>query len=185
MRKKREGAAVPDIRLIKIPKPGDEIPKDQSRDAWATPPAIFREICENWGFKPAIDGAAESHNTKCPIFITPQMNSLEVDWIAFAKERGVAPHFWLNPPYSHPVVLHFAKKAFDESQRGATVLGLFGCHDMAAKWFQKYVKPLPKIRRGDYDFREKRINFIPPPGVKPSSNMYSSLEILWLPPGEE
>ena len=176
---------MPDIRLVKIPKPGDEEPKDTSRDAWATPPAVYSELCEKWGFSPNIDACALSYNTKCPIFITPQMNSLEVDWIAFAKEKGVEPIFWMNPPYSHPLVYKFVKKAYEESERGATVLGLLLAFNLGRQWFQKYVKPLPKILRGDYDFREKRINFIPPPGVKASSNMYSSLEVLWLPPGEE
>lgn len=174
---------MPDIRLIKIPKPGDDEPKDTSRDAWATPAKKYESMVSHWGIKPLIDACAEAHNTKCPIFMTPQMDSLSVDWIAFAKERGVDPIFWMNPPYSHPLILKFCRKAYEESGRGATVLSLLPSQT-GSKWFHEYVKPLPKIRRGDYDFPRGRVSFVPPPGVKPSSPMIENLEVLWLPPQE-
>lgn len=173
---------MPDIRLVRIVPEGTEAPPDKSRDAWATPKAKYIEMCEKWGVAPAIDVCAEAHNTKCPLFITPQMDSLVTDWLQFAKDKGVSPVFWMNPPYS--LAAKFTKRAKDISDRGGTVLGLLHV-STGAGWFQKYVKPLPKTRRGDYDFPPGRIKFEPPPGIKQSTPMIDNLEILWLPPGEE
>lgn len=139
-------------------KPEPELPADvdRSRNAWATPQSIYAPLDTEFGF--TIDASAEEHNTKCPIYITPQMDALKTDWIAFAKERGVKPIFWLNPPYSSNLLGKFMHKAFAESRRGARVVCLVP-PSTGAKWWHQVAT------QGEIRYIEGRIKFVPPPGT--------------------
>jgi hypothetical protein len=58
------------------------------RDIFATPQAFFDRLDAEFGF--TLDVCALPENAKCPVFFTPEMNGLALDW------HGVV---WLNPPF--------------------------------------------------------------------------------------
>lgn len=80
-------------------------------DEWATPQALFDEL--NAEFRFVFDAAATSSNAKC---IYHCDDSLDMNWHIY---MGAV---WLNPPYSK--IKEFAKKAYEESLKGATVVML-------------------------------------------------------------
>lgn len=172
-----------DILLTKIVPEGPHNP-DTSRDAWATPPDHYKHQCRKWGVHPTIDVAAEAHNTKCEVFITKDMDALSIDWMAFAYEKGVEPIFWMNPPYSNDRKLRlcyrFCKKAYETAKAGGTILGLLPATPFSP-WYQEFIKTLKEEGRGDHDFPEGRIAFLPPPGIKASTPRGGNLEVIWHP----
>ena len=67
-------------------------------------------------------------NAKCPFYIGPDMDGLAQSW------SGVC---WMNPPYGRDIAL-WVKKAWEESQRGATVVCLLPVSASSA-WWHDYV----------------------------------------------
>lgn len=57
---------------------------------WETPDYLFELLDQRWGF--TIDGAAESHNTKCERYIDPETNAFQTE---LSGER-----VFCNPPYA-------------------------------------------------------------------------------------
>lgn len=163
------------MQLNLFPLDGD---RDTSRDAWSTPEAEYKRITEDWQVFPVIDVCAESHNTKCPVFITKEMDALQIDWVEFAKSKGLPAIFWMNCPYSQPTVYHFHHKAWDTMKAGGIILGL-DPSSTDTRWFQEFIRPLRRTGKGDYDFPAGRIKFIPPPGVEPSSPSIGNMEVCW------
>ena len=47
-------------------------------DAWATPPAFFRELDEEFNFN--LDPCADEYNHKCDKYFTVKENGLLQDW---------------------------------------------------------------------------------------------------------
>lgn len=102
-------------------------------DEWETPPDLFRELDQEFGFK--VDLAALPHNTKCPQFYSPADDSLKQNW------EGVC---WLNPPYGVQL-LHWMRKAHESAQRGATVVCLVPART-DSRWWHDYALPHGEIR---------------------------------------
>lgn len=123
------------------------------RDCWATPPDIFAKLHARYSFD--VDVCATADNAKLPRYITPQQDGLLATWSA---------RNWCNPPYSTGNVSCWLSKAFREHQynNSGTVMLLNYCCD--AEYFQAYL-PYFKIVH-----ITPRIQFVPPAGVKPSSN---------------
>jgi phage N-6-adenine-methyltransferase len=68
-------------------KPGN------SKQDYGTPKDLIAAIEKRFGFL-SVDLAARKDNAICPDFVTPEEDSLSVDWRKFG---GTA---WLNPPYA-------------------------------------------------------------------------------------
>ncbi len=155
-------------------------------DCWETPQGSYEAICKQFNFMPQIDACANSENTKCPKFFTLAIKSaLEVDWCREAEIWGLKPYFWMNPPYSQQLLGKFVAKAYEESQRGASVLCLLP-NSRDTKWYKKYVKPIaktPYVEDGD-----GRIRFIPPRDgdgndlLKAGSPCGGNMFVLFVPP---
>ena len=82
----------------------------------------------------------------------------------------------MNPPYSRGNIDKFCKKAYEESQKGCTVVGLLP-GDCSTKWFHNYVMKAHEIR-----FLSRRVRFInPETGKQAGSPTFGSIVVVWKP----
>jgi len=112
-------------------------------DEWETPQALFDELDREFGF--TLDVCALPENAKCDLFFTPETDGLSQSW------KG---HIcWMNPPYGREIG-KWVKKAYEESQRGATVVCLLPART-DTRWFHDYIYGKAEIR-----FLRGRIKFV-------------------------
>lgn len=112
------------------------------RDTWRTDPRIAAGLFEI--LRPChIDGCASSENHLLPEYFTQQDNCLQLDWMAEAGKRGVAPALYANPPFSkedtraaiaHNGMANFFGKARAEAERGMYSQWLFRARP-GENWF--------------------------------------------------
>lgn len=76
------------VRTMPAQKPG------KSKQDYATPWKFIRALEKRFG-KIELDLAATKENTKAPLFITPEQDSLKQDWDRFDVKLA-----FLNPPFS-------------------------------------------------------------------------------------
>lgn len=111
------------------------------RQDWATPRSLFEELRREFPFN--LDVAASWENTKCGFFFDEKGDGLSQPW---------APSVcWMNPPYG-PKLKLWMKKAWDESQKGATVVCLVPARTDTI-WFHDYAL------RGEVRFLKGRLRF--------------------------
>lgn len=115
-------------------------------DEFGTPDYIFKPLDAEFHF--TLDAAASNENSKCSTWITKEMNALRWDW---TRTGGAV---WVNPPYSRGNVEAFVQKAYEESQKGATVVMLLPART-EQPWFHDIVLPHAEVR-----FIRKRIQFV-------------------------
>jgi site-specific DNA-methyltransferase (adenine-specific) len=109
---------------------------------WETPDELFKKLNDEFHF--TLDVCANKSNHKCERYFTEQDDALLQEW------HGVC---WMNPPYGRSIK-YWMKKAYQESQRGATVVCLvFARVDTA--WFHEWVYGKAEIRflRGRVRFK--------------------------------
>ena len=139
-----------------------------SRDSWATPPEFYDWVIEYYcgGIlreSPSLDVCASETNSKCEDWIDVNTNSLIINWEPW---NGIA---WMNPPYSN--IQPWVEKACKEAEeRNVTTLALLPC-DPSTKWWRycdesKYCREIVLLNR--------RVQFVPPKGIKKSSNPKAS-----------
>jgi len=129
------------------------------RDEWGTPKELFKTLDREFGF--VLDVAANRHNRKCARYFGP-------DHPVAANRDGLAapwaPHTcWLNPPFSD--LAPWLSKAWRESKKGATVVALVP-GDTSTRWWAEHAMRAQEIRF----LIGSRVEFIPPPDIKASSN---------------
>jgi phage N-6-adenine-methyltransferase len=162
--------------LLPLSKGGKVRDKDPRRDEWQTPPDVFIKL--NNEFDLSIDVAANIHNRKSLYYFGPDQqdsryrNCLEIDWVQVARDSGLKPSFWMNPPYSK--VDKFIRKAYEESQKGASVVCLVA-PTVSAKWWHEIAL------KGEIRWIKGRIDFIPPPGIEASTNTRDSAIVIFRP----
>jgi phage N-6-adenine-methyltransferase len=107
---------------------------------WETPDEIFIPLDKEFGF--TLDVCADMDNTKCALFISKERNGLKQDW------NGTC---WMNPPFGDKKL--WVKKAYQESQKGATVVCLLPCrtntnwwHDYCMKGEIRFIRGRPKFK---------------------------------------
>lgn len=101
----------------------------KNSDEWATPQHFFDKYNSVYSF--GIDVAASVHNSKCKRFYSIEDDGLSKSWC------GVG-NVWCNPPYSQ--LKQWIKKAYDESQKGATVVMLIPARTDTIAWHE-YIFP--------------------------------------------
>lgn len=128
--------------------PGRHVAHGMARaDDWETPNEIFEPLHREFGF--TLDAAAEPHNAKCIAYFEPGRDGLRHSWGRCTV--------WLNPPYGR-VIGTWMRKAWEESQQGATVVCLVPARTDTG-WWHDYAM------RGEIRFLRGRINFHARPGA--------------------
>lgn len=99
-------------------------------DEWSTPDDLWKALDRRHHF--GVDLAASANNTKCPVFVSKEQNTLTHDWFALWKMNGT---LWLNPPYSKPNLPLFMAKARQLGRDGGDIVCLVPASTSEA-WFQ-------------------------------------------------
>ncbi len=113
------------------------------KSEWETPQWLFDELNEEFGF--TLDVCASAENHKCARYFDIEADGLKQDWSGDVC--------WMNPPYGREII-HWVKKAYEESLKGATVVCLLPVRT-CTKWFHGYVYHKAEIR-----FLEGRLRFV-------------------------
>lgn len=140
------------------------------RNEAGTPQHLFDVWRREYRFD--VDICAVLHNTKLPIFLTPEYDALGMDW------AGLRP--WCNAPFRNiaPWLAHSHEPIFVAYLLPARTDRI---------WWQQY-KPLAECHYIVGQTPHCRPQFVPPPGVKYSSNPMSLVLFLFgegATPGQE
>jgi len=138
-----------------------------ANDEWQTPRYLFQKLNSEFSF--GIDVAATNQNCLTRACL---QDGITQNWYDL-NHLGA---FWMNPPYSRGNIDKFCEKAYEESQKGCTVVGLLPLR--SASWFHKCVMKAHEIR-----FLTRRVKFIDPETGKPSkgSPNFDSIIVVWKP----
>lgn len=126
-------------------------------EEWSTPQDLFDELNSIFHFD--LDACATAVNAKCRCYITKQEDALQQRW------RGTV---WMNPPYGRKIAA-FMRKAYEESQEGATVVCLVPVRPDTA-WWHRYA------RQGQIIYLRGRLRF---GGAKHAAPFPSAVIIFW------
>ena len=113
------------------------------KDYWETPQDLFDELHNEFGFD--LDVACSRDNCKCTsgLFVE-QFNSLTENWNHYGDTC------WMNPPYGRQIG-KWIKKAYEESQKGVTVVCLIPNRPTKA-WFNYIYE---RTENGKYPYGAK------------------------------
>lgn len=103
-------------------------------DQWATPQWFFDDLNKEFNF--TLDPCADDSNHKCDKYFTKKEDGLLQDWsgeIVFC-----------NPPYGREIG-KWVKKAYEEHQKGATVVILVPART-DTRWFHDYIYQKAELR---------------------------------------
>lgn len=131
--------------LVKSDTPSEE------KDRWGTQWECFYDAQVVTGVTALLDVAAESQTAKCGNFISPQEDSLKVDWlerfssIAYIKRPTLEEvHIawrqygaWCNPPFT--MKTFFLERAHKFAQLGLTTICLVP-YERTTNWWKHCVK---------------------------------------------
>jgi hypothetical protein len=129
-------------------------------DDWGTPQALFDELNSEFNF--TLDACASAHNFKVNIYFNKEINALAQSWTGTV---------WMNPPYGRTIG-QWMKKAYEESQKGATVVCLVPARTDTAWWHDYAVK-------GEIRFLRGRLKFEQPGFAKNNSAPFPSAIVIF------
>lgn len=112
-------------------------------DEWETPQELFDELDKEFDFK--LDPCCTPYNKKCKYFYTKDRDGLSHRWNPFGP-------VFVNPPYGKAIG-KWVKKAYEESQKGCTVVCLLPART-DTKWFHDYCV------KGEVRFLKGRLKFV-------------------------
>jgi site-specific DNA-methyltransferase (adenine-specific) len=101
-------------------------------DEWETPDDLFKKLDDEFHF--TLDSCASDENHKVDKYYTIKTDGLNSPW------SGVV---WCNPPYSD--LPSWIKKAYDEAQKGSTVVMLIYSRT-DTKYWHNYIMKADEIR---------------------------------------
>ena len=128
-------------------------------DLWATPQSIFDKYDQIYHFE--LDVCATAENAKCEKYFTEEDDGLAQEW------TGVC---FMNPPYGREII-HWMKKAYESSLKGATVVCLVPART-DTKWWHEYAM------KGEIEFIRGRLKF----GDAKNSAPFPSAVVVFAPP---
>ena len=111
---------------------------------WETPPNLFRKLDEEFHF--TLDVCAIPENAKCERFFSPEQDGLSQPW------EGVC---WMNPPYGREIG-KWMEKAFNESEKGVTVVCLVPARPDTEWWHLFALRGEIRFLRGRLKFGEAK-----------------------------
>ena len=143
-----------------------------ANDNWQTPKELFDKLNNEFVFD--LDVAATSENKLCTTYC---IDGLTTDWSELQSYFTYYPVCWMNPPYSRGNIDKFIKKAYEESQKGCTVVGLVR-FDPTTTWFKKYIW----MKAHEIRMLSKRVKFInPDTGKSEQGYNFPCCIIIWKP----
>lgn len=110
-------------------------------DEWETPPALFAQLHQEFGF--TLDPCATADNHKCARYYTLVQDGLQQTWAGEVC--------YMNPPYGHKITTWVAK-AYQEQQ--ATIVALLPART-DTRWWHSYVMHADELR-----FIQGRVRFV-------------------------
>lgn len=125
---------------------------------WATPDDLYNTLDDIFGFE--LDVAASHENAKCPRYFTKEDDALTKDWDCSTA--------FCNPPYGSKIA-GFMQKAYEESQKGTTVVCLVPART-DTRWWHDYAA------KGSVFFLPGRLKF---GNAKHSAPFPSAIVIFW------
>jgi len=142
-----------------------------SNDLWQTPQEIYDALDAEFHF--TLDVACNRQNCKCPRGLYYEtVDALKIDWVKWSLGGAC----WMNPPYSPGNIPKFCEKAYEESQRGCTVVAILP-GDGSTGWFQNQV-----LSAHEYRYCKRRVRFVnPETGKKGGSPTFCSVIAVWKP----
>lgn len=134
-----------------------------NRDNWATPANLYSVVDYIW--RPNLDVCALRENAKCSDYLSPEVNGLEVAW------SGVC---WCNPPGSE--IAKWTQKALAEVRdHNVAAVVLLAQAGVGSRWYHAVAPWCETI------LLTPRPQFVPPPGVKASSNARDYVLLIFTP----
>ena len=115
-------------------------------DEWSTPQWLYNILDQEFGF--GIDVCATQDNAKCPGYLGIEQDGLMYPWSESLHTR-LQP-CWMNPPYSQLKL--WVKKAYEESQKGCTVVCLIPSRTDTVAWHDYVMKGEIRFIRGRLKF---------------------------------
>mgnify|MGYP001819294722 CR=1 FL=1 len=109
---------------------------------WETPQDLFDELDREFRFE--VDVCATEENSKCAAFIDEASDGLDAIWHQIEVMGQIPGVFWMNPPYGREIG-KWMKKAYEESQKGCTVVCLVPSRT-DTKWWHDYAMKADEIR---------------------------------------
>jgi phage N-6-adenine-methyltransferase len=101
---------------------------------WETPQDFYDALDAEFGF--TCDVCARDYNAKHENYFTPDMDGLSQEWVGVCL---------MNPPYDKSIGL-WMKKAYEASQKGATVVCLIQGRSTDTIWWHDYAMRSAEIR---------------------------------------
>lgn len=122
---------------------------------YCTPQDFFDRLDAEFHF--SLDAAATKKSAKCTAYYTPKADGLKRPW-GIAGDGAV----FCNPPYGREIG-KWVRKAFEEAQRGVTIVLLIPARTDTA-YFHKYIYGKAEIRfiRGRLHFTDENGKSYPP-----------------------
>lgn len=114
---------------------------------YSTPLDIFEPLRDEFDIK--FDICASKENNKCPLYYTKENNCLTREW---SEIRG---SIWMNPPWGREMQ-KFVKKAYEESQKGKTIVCLLPVRTNTKWWHETIIDTGMEVRflRGEIKFND-------------------------------
>jgi site-specific DNA-methyltransferase (adenine-specific) len=147
----------------------DEVMFSSESGEWETPLWLFVELDKEFQFE--LDAAASEINNKCDWYYTLDDDALSKPWTNPSLDYSKV---FVNPPYGTGLE-NWVKKAYLESQKGATVVMVLPART-DTKWFHDWVLGRTEIR-----FLRGRIKF-ERYGEQSSSAPFPSMIVIFRPP---
>lgn len=108
---------------------------ESKRQDWETPASVFEPLHREFGF--TLDVCATADNAKCKKHFTEADDALGKRW------DGIC---WMNPPFGEQG--RWVRKAFQESQHGATVVCLLPARTNTGWWHDYAMRGEVRFLRG-------------------------------------
>lgn len=110
-------------------------------DCFATPPWLLEVLRRDYGDF-GLDAAASHGHAVADRYYTVEDDALQQDWAADCNGKPV----FLNPPFTFGLLEQFVRKAYEESQRGATVVCVLPFYK-SYPWFRDIVWEHAEVRQ--------------------------------------
>jgi site-specific DNA-methyltransferase (adenine-specific) len=137
-----------------------------NKDDWGTPLDLYEELNEEFNFD--VDVCASHYNAKHTHYYTKADDALSLSW-----SNHVC---WMNPPYGRGITGKWFKKAYEESLKGATIVGLVPSRTDTSYWHDYVINVGAEVR-----FLRGRVKFLREDGTAGDAAPFPSAIIVWRP----